>query len=156
MSGTEYSGKLYVVRIKPTLKKNWDDDDIIYAIAYDGKADLSYNGFKNICEKNNQMWFTTKKANNNTDKKCSWEEVETTMTNYPATGSQKLLHTSSALTFLELATMAYESGIFTDPEGLTQITALNTKFKATSQRATSSGENLTGPYDDAPTNDREG
>ena len=147
MSETVYEDKVYVVRIKPTLKpKNWDEDDLVYAVAYEGNGELDFNGFKSICEKRNQMWFLTKKANVKNDQRCTWDQVIATMNNITAIGKQNLIHTSSALTFLELATLAYQAGIFTDSEGKSEINAMNDR-----QKTSSSYDRVTEPHDDGPT-----
>ena len=147
MSGTVFNGKLYVVRVKTSMKKIWEEEDIIYAVAYEGNDGLSFNGFKNICEKNNQRWCVTKKVNYKHELSCSWDQVEETMKEVPPTGEQKLAHTSSALSFLQLATAAYKVKIFTDSEGSAQISKLNAKASKTPNKT---GE-IIGPHDDAPT-----
>ena len=87
-----YDGKVYVLRIKPTLNKVWEEDDVVYAVGYEGGAGLSFNAFKNLCENSNKKWFLSKKANKSSDKMCSWEEVEAALHSFPATGQQIITH----------------------------------------------------------------
>ena len=142
-----YDGKVYVLRIKPTLNKVWEEDDVVYAVGYEGGAGLSFNAFKNLCENSNKKWFLSKKANKGSDRRCPWDEVEATLHSFPATGQQIITHTSSAVTFMELANMLYQGNIFTDSKGKDQIKDIQKKISA---KTAKKNEKIIGPYDNAP------
>ena len=143
-STSMYDGKVYLLRVKPSLVQNWNDDDIIYAAAHEGGAGLSFHGIKNICEKKENKWIVTKKINkNNDDSKCCWSDVLATMEESPPIGRTTVSSTTRVTTFLEIATRAYKEGIFSDSEGKKKIESLNKKNKTTP----SDPDKVAGPYD---------
>jgi hypothetical protein len=122
-----YDGKVYVTRVKPTLVKNWDAVDLVYALTYEGHSGFTFSNFKQVCEKNNKRWFLSKKANVKDDSSCSWAEIVACMEGFPAIGVQTISITDRAVTFLEVATLAYQLEIFLDPGGLEFVTDCNEK-----------------------------
>ena len=141
MDNTVYNEKVYVVRIKATKEKNWDNDDIIYAVAYEGDGGLSFNGLKTICEQNSK-WVITKKANTDSEMHCDQSEIETALQEFPATGKQLLTQIYPAATFFELVSLAYQEKIFTDKEGSKKLKDIAKKVK--NQKHTS--DKITGPH----------
>ena len=141
MDNTVYNEKVYVVRIKATKEKNWDNDDIIYAVAYEGDGGLSFNGLKTICEQNSK-WVITKKANTDSDMRCDQSEIETALQEFRATGKQLLTQIYPAATFFELVNLAYQEKIFTDKEGSKKLKDIAKKVK--NQKHTS--DKITGPH----------
>ena len=144
MSDLVCDGKVYIIRIKPTMNKDWEEDDLVYAVAHEGGAGLAYSAFKHICEKLNNKWFVSKKANSRgNDSSCSWDNIAAAMNSFPATGQQQLTLTTSAVSFLELASQAYQVDIFTDKEGQDVITKL---MKEKSSKQPRSDDPMSGPY----------
>ena len=58
---TEYKGKVYVLHIKHSADRDWESDDLVYAIANDGGKGFSYSDFKRACFLN-KRFFLAKKA----------------------------------------------------------------------------------------------
>ena len=56
-------GKVYNIHVKDSITKDFNANDLIYGIAYEGSAGLSFTAFRTICEKNNQTYFLSKKCN---------------------------------------------------------------------------------------------
>ena len=139
-----YGGKVYVMRVKPNMNKNWEADDLVYGVGYEGTSGLTFNKFKEISEKNNSKWFVTKKANTKDDSACSWDKIIACMRNHPPFGTiQKLSLTNYAMTWLEIANLAYMEDIFTDEEGLAVVNELNRT--APNQSIDTTGK-VSGPY----------
>ena len=111
---TEYKGKVYVLHIKHSSDRDWESDDLVYAIANDGGKGFSYSDFKRACFLN-KGFFLAKKAGKD-EKKCYWKDIEDAMQLEPAVGSPKLVHVSSVISFLDLAHMLYTDGYFDNKE----------------------------------------
>ena len=139
-----YGGKVYVMRVKPNMNKNWEADDLVYGVGYEGTSGLTFNKFKEISEKNNSKWFVTKKANMKDDSACSWDEIMNCLRDYPPFGVvQKISVTNYAMTWLEIANLAYQEDIFTDDEGFAVVKELNRT--APNQSIDNTGK-VSGPY----------
>ena len=100
-----YDGKVYVVKIKPSMVKNWDNPDVVYALGYEGGCNLSFTGFRELSQDRNKKWFLSKKANSTDDGFCAWEDIVATMRMFGPTGTPQVTLTESVMTWLELATM---------------------------------------------------
>ena len=111
---TEYKGKVYILHIKHSSDRDWESDDLVYAIANDGGKGFSYSDFKRACFLN-KRFFLAKKAGKD-EKKCYWKDIEDAMQLEPAVGSPKLVHVSSVISFLDLAHMLYTDGYFDNKE----------------------------------------
>ena len=61
-SSTMINGKVYVLRVKATLKHDWEAPDVIHGLAHEGSDGLTFTQFKKISMAH-KMWFLSKKAN---------------------------------------------------------------------------------------------
>lgn len=136
-TSSTYEGKVYVIRVKPSRVKNWEHEDIIYGVAYEGSSNFSFNDFKSLCQDYNEKWFVSKKANKNTDESCSWGEIVSCMRSAVPRGTPLISLTEKARTWVEIGVMAYEKGFFTNAEGKKWISEF--------AKATPGSPQITGP-----------
>ena len=59
---TTFEGRVYLLRVRDVVE-GWDDHDLVYVVAHDGEAGLSFGDLKTLCEKKNGKWLLTKLAN---------------------------------------------------------------------------------------------
>ena len=134
------NGKVYNIHVKDSAVKDFNANDLIYGIAYEGSAGLSFTNFRTICEKNNKKCFLSKKCNVADDKSCSWVEISAALDDWPILGNPGLILVETPVTFYDTARLAYEKGIFTDQEGLARLDAIAEK-KGVSEALASTGSN---------------
>ena len=92
-------GKVYAIHVKICPNVDWDAPDVIYAIAHEGNGGLSYTGFKNLCNKDNNKCFLAKKANVKSDRSCTWAEIRVTLDAWPMMGNPGLILVEHPETF---------------------------------------------------------
>ena len=117
---------VYVGQVKFTQSTKWENNDAIYALLYEGSDSLTFSGFKIFCQKNKKH-FISKKANKPGTDVCTWEDICAAMELHVLVGDPVVKLIEAPVTFLQLVRIAYDRGIFTDPEGLKdplQIVAL--------------------------------
>ena len=133
-NSTKNDGKVYGIHVKNTPEKDWNADDIIYAIAHEGSGGLSFTNFKHICEKHNKRYFFSKKANVDSDKSCSWVEICSALDDW----NPELVLVESTNTFYDIARTAYDKAIFSDPVGLAKLDAIAERKKTGSRGSAAS------------------
>ena len=55
-----YKGKVYVLHIKHSSDRDWESDNLVYAIANDGGKGFSYSDFKRACFLNKRFFLAKK------------------------------------------------------------------------------------------------
>ena len=128
---TIYNGKVYVFRIKCTNKQDWDAKDIIFGIGREGDDGVSFNRFKDLSSRRNKKYFFCKKANSDTDEKCTGAEIMKALQDYFPIGSPALSFVDGPVSWYTVAKAAYENGLFTDHDSFNDLEASHEKSTTT-------------------------
>ena len=137
MPGSLVPGVVYVMWVKP-VGGNWKSEDIIYAIVHKANSRFGHQDFKYVCETVNGNFFVTNKICDGVENP-TWQECLDELPVLKAPYGNPLYLIDKAYTFVEVAKIAYEKGLFLSKPGLQHIS------KRTQLPITSVLKQLTGP-----------